>query len=308
MAAQRYGGRYSPADKSGTAAEAPPPPAPFRDGRARKVSLRARLLFLLPLPLLFAGLGATFRGSAPEMIGELGGFAGLMLSAWLLNEGLRAEEAYAARAVARPPAIPRKLFAAVLTGVSIFGAGLLGLDQGLAGAIAFGLVAAGAQLLAFGLDPMRRKGLEGVDEFATERIARAIDEAEALVKQTEDAAARIGDRRLEGRIDRLADQARQVFRVVEQDPRDLARARTFLSVYLLGLRDATVKFADIWGRSRDPAARKEYEALLGDLEQSFTTHRAKLLIDDRSALDIEIEVLRERLQQDGLIARQTTGS
>ena len=308
MAAQRYGGRYSPADKSGTAAEAPPPPAPFRDGRARKVSLRARLLFLLPLPLLFAGLGATFRGSAPEMIGELGGFAGLMLSAWLLNEGLRAEEAYAARAVARPPAIPRKLFAAVLTGVSIFGAGLLGLDQGLAGAIAFGLVAAGAQLLAFGLDPMRRKGLEGVDEFATERIARAIDEAEALVKQTEDAAARIGDRRLEGRIDRLADQARQVFRVVEQDPRDLARARTFLSVYLLGLRDATVKFADIWGRSRDPVARKEYEALLGDLEQSFTTHRAKLLIDDRSALDIEIEVLRERLQQDGLIARQTTGS
>ena len=241
MAAQRYGGRYSPADKSGTAAEAPPPPAPFRDGRARKVSLRARLLFLLPLPLLFAGLGATFRGSAPEMIGELGGFAGLMLSAWLLNEGLRAEEAYAARAVARPPAIPRKLFAAVLTGVSIFGAGLLGLDQGLAGAIAFGLVAAGAQLLAFGLDPMRRKGLEGVDEFATERIARAIDEAEALVKQTEDAAARIGDRRLEGRIDRLADQARQVFRVVEQDPRDLARARTFLSVYLLGLRDATVE-------------------------------------------------------------------
>ncbi len=308
MAAQRYGGRYSPADKSGTAAEAPPPPAPFRDGRARKVSLRARLLFLLPLPLLFAGLGATFRGSAPEMIGELGGFAGLMLSAWLLNEGLRAEEAYAARAVARPPAIPRKLFAAVLTGVSIFGAGLLGLDQGLAGAIAFGLVAAGAQLLAFGLDPMRRKGLEGVDEFATERIARAIDEAEALVKQTEDAAARIGDRRLEGRIDRLADQARQVFRVVEQDPRDLARARTFLSVYLLGLRDATVKFADIWGRSRDPVARKDYETLLGDLEQSFTTHRAKLLIDDRSALDIEIEVLRERLQQDGLIARQTTGS
>ena len=55
-------------------------------------------------------------------------------------------------------------------------------------------------------------------------------------------------------------------------------------------------------------ARKDYETLLGDLEQSFTTHRAKLLIDDRSALDIEIEVLRERLQQDGLIARQTTGS
>ena len=53
------------------------------------------------------------------MLGELGAFAGLMLSAWLLNEGLRAEDAYDARAVARPPAIPRKLFAAVLTGASV---------------------------------------------------------------------------------------------------------------------------------------------------------------------------------------------
>jgi hypothetical protein len=298
--AQRYGGKYSPEGDAGTPQA---PPAPFRDGRARRVSLRARLLFLLPLPLLFGGLGAIGRGSAAEMLGELGGFAGLMLSAWLLNEGLRAEEAYAARAVARPPAIPRKLFAAVLTGASIFAAGWLGQDQGMVGALAFGLVAAGAQVVAFGLDPMRKKGLEGVDAFATERIARAIDQAEALVRQTVDAAARIGDRRLEGRVDRLCDQARQVFRVVEQDPRDLARARTFLSVYLLGLRDATVKFAEIWSRNRDPEARVQYEALLGDLETSFGTHRAQLLIEDRSALDIEIEVLRERLQQDGLIAR-----
>jgi hypothetical protein len=309
MAAQRYGGKYSPAEPGKPGAPPPPAaPAPFRDGRARKVSLRARLLFLLPVPMLFAGLGAIGRGNAAEMLGELGAFAGLMLSAWLLNEGLRAQEAYDARTVARPPAIPRKLFAAALTGASIFLAGLLGLGQGMFGALVFGLVAAGAHLVAFGLDPMSKKGLEGVDEFATERIATAVDQGESLVRQTVDAAARIGDRRLEGRIDRLCDQARQVFRAIEQDPRDLGRARTFLHVYLVGLRDATVKFADIWRRSGDPRARTDYEALLGDLEQSFSNHRTKLLVDDRSALDIEIEVLRERLQQDGLLVRQTTGS
>ena len=112
-------------------------------------------------------------------------------------------------------------------------------------------MAGAAHLLAFGLDPMRKKGLEGVDEFATDRVARAIDQAEELVRQITDAAKRIGDRRLEGRIERLCDQAREVFRVVERDPRDLSRARTFLSVYLLGLRDATVKFADVWSRSQD---------------------------------------------------------
>ena len=178
--ADRYGGKYSPDATPGAkpGVEAPQP-GPFRNRRARKVSLRARAMFLLPLPLIFAGFGAIGRGSAPEMLGELGGFAGLMLSAWLLNEGLRAEDAYDARAVARPPVIPRKLFAAVLTGASVFVVGLLSLGQGLPGALAFGVVAGAAHLVAFGVDPMRKKGLEGVDEFATERVARAIDEAEA---------------------------------------------------------------------------------------------------------------------------------
>jgi hypothetical protein len=301
MAAQRYGGRYSP-NPPAPGAQAGKP-APFRGRRARRVSLRARAMFLLPLPLLFAGLGAIGRGNAAEMLGELGGFAGLMLAAGLLNEGLRAEEAYEARTVARPPAIPRKLLAAVLTGASVFLVGVASLGQGLIGALAFGVVAGGAQVLAFGLDPMRRKGMEGVDAFATERVARAVDQAEALVREIAGAATRIGDRRIEGRVDRLCDQAREVFRAIEQDPRDLARARPFLSVYLLGLRDATVKFADLWNRGRDPQAREQYEALLGDLETSFATHRTELLEDSRSDLDIEIEVLRERLQQDGLVAR-----
>jgi 5-bromo-4-chloroindolyl phosphate hydrolysis protein len=154
---------------------------------------------------------------------------------------------------------------------------------------------------------MKRKGMDGVDAFATERVAKAVDRAEGLVREILAAAERIKDRRIEGRIERLCAQAREVFRTVEEDPGDFARARTFMSVYLLGLRDATRKFADLYGRTRDPDTLREYEALLSDLEASFTTHRTDLLTDNRSDLDIEIEVLRERLQQDGLVARVETG-
>lgn len=300
--AQKFGGRFSPGGgRPGT----PPPVAPpdrFRDRAAARVSVRARLMYLWPLPLLWSGIGAISGGNAGAMLADLGGFAGLMLSAWLLNEGLRAEAAYDARAVARPPAIPRKLFAAGLTGVSVAGIGWATLGDGMA-ALAFGSMAALAQGLAFGLDPMRRKGMDGVDSLAVERVARAIDEAEGLVRDIIAAAARLGDKRLEGRIERLCDQARDVFRVIEADPRDLTRARTFLSVYLRGLRDATVKYATLQSRSRDVSAREGFEALIGDLETSFAAHRATLLEDNRSDLDVEIEVLRERLQQDGLIAR-----
>ncbi len=307
MAAQRFGGKYSPDGSMRGETSAAPPPPPFRNRVARRVSFRARLMFLLPAPLLFAALGAIGRGNATETLAELLGFAGLLLSAWLLNEGLRAEEAYAARSVARPPTIPRKLFAAALTGMSVFVVGAFSLGQGVFAGLVFGGLAAVAHVLAFGLDPMKKKGMEGVDAFATERVARAIDKAEKLVRETTGAAARFGDRMLQGRVERLCDQARDVFRVVEEDPRDFSRARTFMSVYLMGLRDATVKFADLYGRTRDAEARKEYEALLGDLERSFTAHRTDLLTDNRSDLDIEIEVLRERLQQDGLLARVETG-
>lgn len=134
-------------------------------------------------------------------------------------------------------------------------------------------------------------------------MARAIDQGEGLVRTIASAAARIGDKRLEGRVERLCDQAREVFRTIERDPRDLSRARTFLNVYLLGLRDATVKFAELQARRRDPEAQAKYEALVRDLETSFSAHRAGLLEDNRSDLEVEIEVLRERLQQDGLVAR-----
>jgi len=306
--ARRYGGKYSPdGSRSGAGVSGAPQPAPFRDRRARRVNLRARLMFFLPLPLLFAGLGAIGRGSPTEMLAEIGGFAGLTFAAWLLNEGLRAEEAYDARVIARPPAIPRKAFAAALVGISVAAVGLFSLGQGLFGSLAFGVLASLAHLSAFGIDPMKRKGMDGVDAFATERVAKAVDRAEGLVREILSASEGIRDRSIQDRIERLCAQAREVFRTVEEDPGDFARARTFMSVYLLGLRDATRKFADLYGRTRDPDTLREYEALLSDLETSFTTHRTDLLADNRSDLDIEIEVLRERLQQDGLTVRVETG-
>ena len=69
---------------------------------------------------------------------------------------------------------------------------------------------------------------------------------------------------------------------------------------MLGARDATITFADIYARGQDPQARSDYLALLDDLEQNFAARTAKLLLDDRSDLTVEIDVLRERLQREGV--------
>ena len=116
----------------------------------------------------------------------------------------------------------------------------------------------------------------------------------------QDAIKRAGDFELERRVEGFAQTARDMFRTVEEDPRDLTGARKYLGVYLQGARDATAKFADLYGRGRDPQVRSDYEALLTDLEQNFAARTEKMLLDDRTDMDIEIKVLRDRLGREGL--------
>jgi 5-bromo-4-chloroindolyl phosphate hydrolysis protein len=296
--ARRYGGKFSPGadNPAGLPRTGTPPVAPPM--RRSRAGMRVNLLFLAPAPLVVM---AFFR----EPVGlafNLAAFGVLMLAAWLTREGLIAEEAYDARTVARRPAIPRKLMGSALTAVGL-GVAAFGAGQGVAAALILAVLGGLLHGMAFGLDPMKDKGLEGVDSFQTDRVARAVDEAERHLAAMKDAILRANDRALTARVDRFQATARAMFRQVEQDPRDLTAARRYLGVYLLGARDATVKFADIYGRTRDPKVRADYEALLDDLEREFAARTERLLIDDRTNLDIEIEVLRERLERDGVRAR-----
>ncbi|MDZ4093831.1 MAG: 5-bromo-4-chloroindolyl phosphate hydrolysis family protein [Paracoccaceae bacterium] len=293
--ARRFGAEHSP-DGSVTHDHTPPPGSnPDRnvfDGKRRtRTGGRSNLLFFTPIPFVVrafqAGPGSLVLGIAAAGL--------LILAAWLTREGIRAQEAYDARRVARRPAFPRKIAGSVLIGAGLVAGGLM-TGQGLVYPILFGVIGAGLHFLSFGPDPLTDKGMEGVDSFQTDRVARAVDEAEKHLNAMKDAILRAGDRALEARVDRFATTARALFRTVEGDPRDLTAARKYLGVYLMGARDAAIKFADLYAQSRSPAARADFEALLTDLETNFATRTQALLEDNHSDLDVEIQVLRERLQ------------
>ncbi|WP_204113498.1 5-bromo-4-chloroindolyl phosphate hydrolysis family protein [Shimia biformata] len=292
--AQRYGGKFSP-DGSPDNAGGKPTNGGFKGATRSRVGGRVNLLFFLPLLLLFR----TFGNGAANMAMTLVALGMLLLAAFMTREGLLAEEAYDARKVARRPAFPRKMLGSVLTGAGLALAAFSATGEVISPAI-IGIVGTVLHGMAFGLDPMRDKGMEGIDQFQTDRVARAVDEAEKHLAAMTDAIKRASDRTLETRVERFQTTARDLFRTVENDPRDLTAARKYLGVYLLGARDATVKFADIYGRSRDAKARTDYEALLDDLEKNFDSRNRKLLLDDNSDLTVEIEVLRERLQREGV--------
>jgi len=282
--AQKYGGKYSPnASQPTKPGEVPR----LADAPKQQAGFGSGVLFATPF---FSSTGNLFLGLAAGAV--------LMLAAWLTRDGILAHAAWSARRVARRPAFPRKIAGAVLTGVGL-AIGTVTWAPGLLYPILFGVVGAALHLGSFGLDPMSDKGMEGVDQFQTDRVARAVDEAERHVKAMKDAILRTNDRQLAARVDRFAGTAQALFRTVEADPRDLTGARKYLSVYLMGARDATVKFADVYAQNRSAQARTDYEALLTDLETNFASRTQALLTDNHADLDVEIAVLRDRLKLEG---------
>ena len=300
--AKRYGSRYSPkGDRRSQGADGPEALRPPRPADAKRVP-RTGLTIAITLaasPLL---IGA-FMGDALHLARNFAGFALIAGAMFMTREGLAAEAAYNARRVSRRPAFPRKLFGMVLTGLGL-GVSAYEPSAGLAPPLVMGVVGAVLHRMCFGGDPMRDKGMEGFDGIQQDRVIRITEEGEAHLTAMTDAALRLRDRQLETRVASFAATARELFRNVQENPAALAPARRYLGVYLLGARDATVKFADQYTAQTDPAVRAEmrsdYEALLSDLEANFTARSKAVQEGGREDLDIEVQVLRDRLAREGV--------
>ena len=296
--ARRFGGRYSPDPQTRS-------PAPdLRDtARVDPAGARVNLLFVPPALLALFSLGAGPAGLVAGLVG-----AGVLTAAaFLLRDGLRAEAEWRARPVARRPAWPRKMMASALTGLGVALAAWSG-DGGLFGPLLYGIAASGLHVAAFGIDPMSDKRIDGVDDHQQDRVAKVVDEAESYLAQMREAISGLRDRALDERVAAFQARAREMIRTVERDPRDLTQARRYLGVYLMGARDASVKFADLWSRGRDSAARAEYESLLTDLDANFAARTETMLLSDRTDMDIEIRVLRDRLAREGVVAPSERGN
>lgn len=292
--ATRFGGPNSPGGD--------PRPAEGREPRQRLPRKRrspvgARVNLLFALPFLWA-VSAFFRDPA-GMAQNLGVFALLMFAAWMTREGVIAQDAYDQRRVARRPALPRKIFGSVAMGLGLALSGF-GADGGALVPAILGGFGAALHLMAFGPDPLRDKGMAGIDEFQTDRVARAVEGAEAHLTRMSDAILRARDRKLEDRLQAFQAHVRELLRAVEDDPQNLTSARRYLGVYLQGASDATIKFVELYERERNAEARADYVALLDDLEENFMLRTETLRDHDRQELDIEIDVLRERLEREGL--------
>jgi hypothetical protein len=268
--------------------------------RAWAPAAKAAALFLLPTPLLLAALAALIRGDLSRLGltgGALVSFGGAAL---LACAALAAQARYFLGQRPDPPAVPLKLLSAVLTAIGAFLAALAGGHTAAAALVFAGLGAVG-HLAFYGLDvrPPRIQVaiVDGVDRAA---VTLQLKTAHARLRGIDARAHAIGGPEVREQLRRITGIGRDILGEIERDPRDAARARRFLHLYLDSAERVTTEYARTPRHARTPPLEQNFHRMLGEMERTFTEQHRKLLEHDLVSLDVDIDVLNARLTREGL--------
>jgi len=272
----------------------------IRQGRAWIPVAKSAALFMLSGPLLLAALIDLFSGDLPRLALTGGGLACLWSAGTLTFRALVAEARYFLGQRLDPPRVPLKMASLLLTAC---GAGLAATagGHGLASAIILAGLAGGGYRALYGSDPKARRievtPVPGVDLDA---VSAQLKRAYGRLQGIEAAAGEIAVPEFGQRLERIAAIGRQILGEIEHDPRDAARARKFLNLYLDGAERVTLQYARTHRHVRSRPLEDNFRQLLVDMESNFATQYQKLLEHDTLALDVEIEVLNARLKREGV--------
>ncbi len=258
-------------------------------------------LFILPLPLLLKAILSLWTGNAEALLVSGGSWALFTAAAVLARRGLQAELLEADRPFLSRRARTLKTAGGITLAVATAFAALFAAGHNLFIALAFaGLATLGYSLL-YGFGVGRAARPASIDALA-EEAEPLLREGWRRLEQIEAASRQIASSEFRQRLSNIARAAERILKLLAEDPRDVRRARKFLTVYL----DGAQKITDDYARSHahQPASAElehTFRTLLVDMENTCDEQYQKLLQHDVSDLEVQIEVLSTRLRREGVI-------
>lgn len=262
-------------------------------GRAggRVIAPQGVLPFLFVVPPAISAVLALARGD----VGRFGQAAGVtalfFLAAWLIRRGVRA-------AGTNKP-FPGRLLGAVAMALATAGAAWFLAGHNMIVSIIFGAGALAGVVLAYGSELMPSRG-EGLSADAAE-VRQIVGEARGKLERLMRARYRIqGAPEITQKLDGIKGWIEKILALIEEDPRDLRRARKFLVVYLDGAGEVADKYVALQAKGEGASFQPRLEALLDEMEKVSAEQHAKLLENDSFDLDVQLQVLSDRLKKEGV--------
>lgn len=272
----------------------------LRRGRAWAPVLKTAVLFVLPLPLGLAFIVALITGEFGRFAAICGSLAAFTIAGLLTWRALVAEARFFLGERLDLPVVPFKIVSTFLTTIGAALAASAG-GYGIVGVLVFAVLAGFGYLMFYGRDQQRRQfnvsAEYGVDADAvTEQLKQAYGRLQGIAA----AAQSIAVPEFVERLRRIIAIGNRILAEIERDPRDAARARRFLNLYLDSAERVTTEYARTHRQIRKQPLEENFRALLIEMENTFESQYAKLVEHDLMSLDVDIEVLNARLKREGV--------
>ena len=275
----------------------------YRQSRKQAATLKprkARLLWLLPLPLIPATVIALVSGQFAAFVTNAGAYGLFLAGAMLARHGFRQEVSQQRQRFQTSGRLPFKTLGGVTIALATALTAWAGADHDLPIALAFGVGAFAAFFLLYGLDPRRQPGVAEGRNGNSQRVTEALQQAEQKILSIEQAGGRITQPELNQRLTRIIDLAREILAEIARDPRDLRRARKFLNTYLDGTQRVVTGYAEGHANGRAHPLEANFRRVLVSIEDVFEQQYQRLLENDLRDLDVQMEVLETQLKREGL--------
>lgn len=195
---------------------------------------------------------------------------------------------------------PLRNLAALLLGAGTGVAAVLGVGHGLAVGAGFGLVALLGYHFLYGLESFRVRDALTPQDQQSRAVIEALAEAEDRLINIERAAVGIQNQELSARLGRIAQLGRGILAQIAERPTDLRRARRFLTVFLEGAEQVSDGYARTHRYADSVELEQNFRRVLITIEDQFARQRERLREADLLDLDVQIEVLKKQLDQEGI--------
>lgn len=267
--------------------------------RRRAKAVKGWWLYILPLPLAFDAVFSLWSGEIGAMATAAAAYAMFLFGADIARRGFARDAERRGRAFAR--VVPYKATAAGTFGLATAFAAFAAAGHDIVTSAAFGVACVIGFFLVYGFDPKRAQPSVPADiGVSADEIRAALGEAYAKVDGIETAGKAIGSLEFRERLGRIVGGAQKILSAIEENPRELRRARRFINVYLDGARQVTEKYARTHTQADSPLLEQNFRRLLIDMETVCEEQYQKLTDNSVSDLDVQIEVLTTRLKREGV--------
>ena len=260
----------------------------------------AWLLYIYSLPYLFSILVKLVNGELLNLVLVSAIFLAILIAAMWMSTGLKNRKFYQARKYPNSTPFPMMFLASIVIAASSFVTAWLMAGYNLFAAIGFGVASLAGCWLWYGLDPVKSKHISFTDINDADRALEILQESETHVINIENSNRSIDNAEMSERLDRITTKAREILKVLYDNPKKIRKARRFLNTYLEGAQSVVKQYAVTHKKVVDHKLEENFREVLSNIEQVFGDQHEKLISSDVFDLDVDIEVLNTLLKKQGI--------